>query len=145
VGPYDDEKLGFHKIARYYYYPGWWEPGPNLSYYVNRDAWNELPRAYQEMFEVAAAESATFMQARYDALNPGAFERLLADGVELRRFSDEILKAALEETRDFLEEEAARDSSYRKLYESWKKVRSGYYKWFASAELGYQGFAFPRG
>ena len=143
VGPYDDEKLGFHKVAKFYYYPGWWEPGPNLSYYVNREAWEELPASYQQMFEAAAAESATFMQARYDALNPGALKRLLAEGVELRRFSDEIQQGAQAATEELLEEAAARDATYRKVYESWKKIRAEYYAWFGTAELGYQSFAFP--
>lgn len=143
VGPYDDEKLGFHKVARYYYSPGWWEPGPNLSYYVNRSAWEKLPKEYQEMFEAAAAESATFMQARYDALNPQAFARLLDAGVQLRHFSDQILRAAQTATADLLEEEASGNPAYRKVYEAWKKVRSEHFAWFGTAELGYQSFAFP--
>ena len=54
VGPYDDEQLGLHKVAKYYYYPGWWEPGPSLSFYVNQGEWAKLPKEYQEIFTAAA-------------------------------------------------------------------------------------------
>ena len=63
VGPYDDEKLGFHRVAKNYYYPGWWEPGPSLSFLVNLDAWNELPAVYKEIFQTASAEAATVAEA----------------------------------------------------------------------------------
>jgi TRAP-type mannitol/chloroaromatic compound transport system substrate-binding protein len=143
VGPYDDEKLGFHKVARYYYYPGWWEPGPSLSYLVNRKAWDELPKAFQEMFATAASESATVMQARYDQQNPAALARILAEGVEIRRFSDDLLAAAQSTSLEMLEEQAAADPSYRKVYEAWKKARGEAYRWFGTAELAYASFAFP--
>jgi len=142
VGPYDDEKLGFHKVAKNYYYPGWWEPGPNLSCLVNRDAWAKLPVEYQGMFEVAAAESATVMQARYDARNPAAMERLVAAGVVLRPFSKDILEAAAEASRSYMEELAAGDPAYDKVYSQWKKARASSFRWFSKAELAYNEFAF---
>lgn len=143
VGPYDDLKLGFHKVARYYYYPGWWEPGPSLSYQVNLEAWNRLSTSDQEIFMVAAAESATYMQARYDHLNGPALRQLLDEGVELRRFSDELLRAAAETSRAMLEEQAAADPAYRKVYDAWSKARRVLYQWFGTAELTYASFAFP--
>lgn len=142
VGPYDDEKLGFYKIAKYYYYPGWWEPGPSLSYQVSLEAWNKLPKSFQEIFTTAAAESATLMQARYDARNPAALERLLGHGVLLRPFSSDLMKAARETSRAMLEEQAAQDATYRKVYESWSKAREGAFRWFGTAELAYTQFAF---
>ena len=77
VGPYDDEKFGFYKFAKYYYYPGWWEPGPSLSFYVNGKAWEKLPSDYKYIFQAAAKEAELLMQARYDARNPAALSRLL--------------------------------------------------------------------
>jgi TRAP-type mannitol/chloroaromatic compound transport system substrate-binding protein len=142
VGPYDDLKLGFHKVAKYYYYPGWWEPGPSLTYQVNRAAWDGLPRSYQEMFAVAAAESATVMQARYDQRNPAAFQELLAHGVEVRPFSEDLLEAARRTSREMLEQQAAADPEYRRIYEVWKKARRDAYRWFGTAELAYASFAF---
>ncbi|MEM8932463.1 MAG: TRAP transporter substrate-binding protein [Acidobacteriota bacterium] len=142
VGPYDDEKLGFHKIARYYYYPGWWEPGPSLTYQVNRKAWDELDSVHQEIFEVAAAESATVMQSRYDQRNPAALGRLVAEGVELRPFSDDLLRAARDASFDMFEENAAVDPEYHRIYETWKSVRDDAYRWFGTAESAYARFAF---
>lgn len=143
VGPYDDEKLGFYKIAKYYYYPGWWEPGPSLSFYINRKAWDQLPSTYQQILEVAAQDASVKMQARYDARNPGALERLLANGVLLRRFSDEILRGAEKAATEMQEEQAAKDPAYRKIYEAWSKTRRQMYDWFGTAELAYGEFAFP--
>ena len=144
VGPYDDAKLGFHKVAKYYYYPGWWEPGPSLSYQVNLDAWNKLPKSYQAMFAVAASDSASVMQARYDQRNPPALRQLLSEGVQILPFSEDIMVAAERLSLDMLEEQAAADTTYRKIYESWKKARQDAYRWFATAELAYAQFAFPR-
>ena len=67
VGPYDDEKLGFHKVAKFYYYPGWWEGGPQISLYINTAAWEKLPKDYQAIVEIAAGMAHTDMLARYDA------------------------------------------------------------------------------
>ena len=83
TGPYDDEKLGFNKAASFYYYPGWWEPGPSLSFYVNQTAWDNLPRDYQAILTAAFREAELMMTARYDARNPPALKRLLASGVDL--------------------------------------------------------------
>jgi len=143
VGPYDDEKLGFHKVAKYYYYPGWWEPGPSLSYHVNLDAWGQPPKEYQEVFATAAAQSATVMQARYDQLNPAALTKLLDAGVDMRPFPDELMRAAQSTAIEMLEEQAAADAAYNKVYEAWKKARKQAYRWFGTAELAYAQFAFP--
>jgi len=137
VGPYDDEKLGFHKVAPYYYYPGWWEPGPSLSFYVNLDAWNSLPAAYKEVFKAAAAESGAIMQQRYDHENPAALERLLASGVDMRPFSDDLLKAAAEASQQYLEDNAAKDPGYRKVYNAFASARTVQRKWFGTAEMAY--------
>ena len=79
VGPYDDEKLGFYKVAKYYYYPGWWEGNAQLWMYFNLDKWNALPKAYQAALESAAAAANNWMQAKYDAQNPAALRRLVAE------------------------------------------------------------------
>jgi TRAP-type mannitol/chloroaromatic compound transport system substrate-binding protein len=142
IGPYDDEKLGFHKAARFYYYPGWWEPGPSLSYLVNRDAWDSLPKTYQEMLTVASHESAVDMMAKYDGRNPAALTRLVESGVQLRRFTDDVMTAAEAGARDVLETESSKNASCRKVYEHWKVFREQSYDWFERAELAYAEFAF---
>ncbi|MCS7083186.1 MAG: TRAP transporter substrate-binding protein [Bacteroidetes bacterium] len=143
VGPYDDEKLGFHKVARFYYYPGWWEPSACLSFYVNRSAWDRLPRAYQQAIEVASYEANLAMLAHYDQQNPLALERLRQAGVQLRRFPEDILQAAQRIAFGLYEEQAAREPTYRKLYDAWRRFRELAYRWFGTAERSYADFAFP--
>lgn len=142
VGPYDDMKFGLQDVAKYYYYPGWWEPGPALSFYVNLDQWNALPKGYQSAVEAAAAFAGQDMMIKYDAKNPPALAQLIDSGVELRRFSDEIMTAAQATTRDFLESEANEDPSYRKLYDHWKKFLAESTRWFETAEQAYARFVF---
>ncbi len=142
VGPYDDEKLGFHQVARYYYYPGWWEPGPSLSFLVNRRAWDALPALYQAIFRAGSQEASVAMTGRYDAKNPPALQRLLAAGVELRRFPDSVLRAAREASRAILAEHAAADVGYAKIHSAWEAKRKAYFRWFGTAELAYGDFAF---
>jgi len=143
VGPYDDEKLGFHEVAQYYYYPGWWEPGPALTFYVNRDAYDQLPTQYQEALQTAAAEADLHMLAQYDHKNPAALDRLLDKGTTLRRFPDEVMSRAQEITTQLLEDNASGNPQYRKIYESYKEAREDAYRWFGTAEMGYADFAFP--
>ena len=145
VGPYDDEKLGFHKVARFYYYPGWWEPGPSLSFYVNQDAWNKLPKEYQEIFISAAKEAEITMQVRYDTQNPLAMERLLADGVQTRPFAQDIMEKAHSSAQQIYEELAATDPEYKKIYTEWKKAKEASFRWFGTAESAYAQFSFGKG
>ena len=144
VGPYDDEKLGFQEIAKHYYYPGWWEPGPGLSFYVNRDAWDALPSAYQEAFRTAAAEANEHMLALYDARNGPALRRLVAGGVQLHPFPEEVMTAARRITEEVLEEFAS-DPAYRKVYAACKAWRDDAYRWFGTAELAYGDYVFGTG
>ncbi|MBW1881767.1 MAG: TRAP transporter substrate-binding protein [Deltaproteobacteria bacterium] len=144
VGPYDDEKLGFHKVAKNYYYPGWWEPGPSLSFYVHRGAWDSLPSGYQAIIRAACHEASVVMQTRYDEKNPPALQRILASGVQTRRFPDDLMLAAREASLQMLEDAAAKDPGYRKVYEAWKKFRSDSFAWFGVAELAYAQFSFSR-
>ncbi len=95
VGPYDDEKLGFNKVAPYYYYPGWWEGGPMLHAMVNLDKFNSLPKGYKAVLEAASHVANTWMMAKYDAGNPAALRRLIAGGAKLQPFSTQIMEACL--------------------------------------------------
>jgi len=145
VGPYDDEKLGFQNAAKNYYYPGWWEPGPSMSFMINRAAWDQLPSGYQEAFRAAALYAGTHTLTIYDAQNPKALERLLAQGVQLRRFSTEIMNVAKQASDAILEENAAADATYRKIYEEWKQFREDSFRWFGTSEQAYAEFAFGSG
>lgn len=145
VGPYDDEKLGFYQIAPNYYLPGWWEPGLNAILQVSRAAFDELPPAYQSLLAMVCRESVTDMLARYDVENPKALARLVNDhGVRLRRFSPEILQAAWNESNAYLEEQAAADPAFRRVYEPWNAFRREAFPYFAGNEQHYAQFAFSQ-
>ena len=142
VGPYDDEKLGFHKVAKNYYYPGWWEPGPNLSFYINQKAYAELPASYKEILRTACLEAGMVMQARYDAQNPAALARLLEAGVITRPFSNDLMLAAQEASQQMLVDHAAKDAAYRKVYDHWSTFQKANFQWFGLAERAYANFSF---
>ncbi|MCA9739076.1 MAG: ABC transporter substrate-binding protein, partial [Gemmatimonadetes bacterium] len=145
VGPYDDERLGFYKKVKNYYYPGWWEPGPEVACIVNQQAWDQLPSEYQVALRVAASATRQELQAAYDARNPPALARLVEGGVQLRPFSTEIMDVARRATEEMLEESAAADAGYREIYESWKQFRDASFSWFATTELAYAEYAFRKG
>ena len=143
VGPHDDEKLGFHDIAKNYYYPGWHEPGVSLSLHVNRSAWDQLPEAYQEAVASACKEVTIDTVAQYDVANPKALARLVNDhDVQLRRFSNEILRAAWLESNNLLEELAAENAGFRRVFDNWNAFRRTAFAYFARNELEYEAFAF---
>jgi len=140
VGPYDDEKLGFYKVAKFYYYPGWWEGGPELDLFVNNKAFADLPKEYQSILESACYEANVDMMAKYDALNPTALKRLLANGVKLQPFSNDIMAACYKATREVYEDISAKNEKFRKIYEPWKKFRGEEVEWFAVAENRFDNF-----
>ncbi|MEB3340553.1 TRAP transporter substrate-binding protein [Okeania sp.] len=142
VGPYDDQKLGLQKAAKYYYYPGWWEPGPTFEVQINLDEWNKLPKEYQEILKSSAYQANINMLARYDALNGVALAELIAGGTELRPYSQEILEAAQKAAVEFYEEKAGEDASFKEVYEQWKNFREQVYKWNAINELSFAQFTF---
>ncbi|MEO1124989.1 MAG: TRAP transporter substrate-binding protein DctP [Cyanobacteria bacterium J06639_16] len=140
VGPYDDEKLGLHETAPYYYGPSWWEPGPSLDLMINREAWDALPQLYRDALKTAAAEANASCLAKYDARNPAALTRLIEGGTQLRTFSEEILVACARESAALLEEYAADDAMFRAVYEAWKPFRDREYEWHRLSELSFSAF-----
>lgn len=140
VGPYDDEKLGFNKVARHYYFPGWWEGGPQLSLYVNLKEWAGLPPEYQTILEDACLYAHADMQAAYDVKNPPALKRLIESGTQLRRFSDEIMQAGYRAATELYQETADRNTDFRKIYEAWRRFRNEQVAWFGIAERPYDNF-----
>src|SRR5574340_169377 len=123
VGPYDDEKLGFYKVAPHYYFPGWWESNSMYSLYVNLKEWEKLPKEYQAALEAACYEANIDMMAKYDFKNPRALQSLVKNGVKLHAFAPEIMKAAQKAAFELYEEEAAKNPAWKKIYEPWKKFR----------------------
>jgi TRAP-type mannitol/chloroaromatic compound transport system substrate-binding protein len=144
VGPYDDEKLGFYQVAKYYYAPSWWEPNAQLSVYINSKQWDKLPKLYQEALRIACTAANWNMVAKYDAKNPVALKSLLSKGVKLERFSEDILKAAQKAAFEIYDGLNKSNSTWRKVYSEWLKFRNMEYAWFAADQLVYESFAFPQ-
>ena len=142
VGPYDDEKLGFARIAKHYYYPGWWEGGPQLSFIINQQKWNELPEAYQAALEAACAEANVTMLAEYDAKNPAALMKLMRQGVKLHPYPKDVMVAARKAAFEIYEDEARKNPVFKKIYDSWKSFREAEIQWFKVAEAPYQNFIY---
>ncbi|MES2076213.1 MAG: TRAP transporter substrate-binding protein [Pseudomonadota bacterium] len=140
VGPYDDEKLGLAKVAPHYYSPGWWEAGPQLSFYINIKEWEKLPKEYQAAIEAASYECHVVMQAEYDAKNPAALARLMKNGVKLHNFSKEIMDEAYKMSTIVMEEEAAKNAKFKKIYEPWKRFRHDQNQWASVAEATMQNY-----
>jgi TRAP-type mannitol/chloroaromatic compound transport system substrate-binding protein len=140
VGPYDDEKLGFYKVAPYYYYPGWWEGGPTLSTMVNAGKWAELPPAYQAILKTACEAANNNMMSMYDWRNPVALRSLAANGTQLRPFPQDVLAAAFEAAHSTYAEISATNASFKKIWDSQVAFRKDAYLWAQIAEYNYDTF-----
>jgi TRAP-type mannitol/chloroaromatic compound transport system substrate-binding protein len=134
VGPYDDTKLSFQDAASFYYYPGWWEPGPSLEVQLPVAEYNALPEEYKEVVKAAAFVANTTMMARYDALNPPALDQILTSDIELRRFPDDVLQASEEAAFELYDEFSASDSDFGTILGSWSDFREGIQRWHGLAE-----------
>jgi TRAP-type mannitol/chloroaromatic compound transport system substrate-binding protein len=142
VGPYDDEKLGIYKVAKNYYYPGWWEGSAMLSFYVNLKHWLELPEPYQQAFEVAAAEANVMMLANYDTKNPQALLRLVQHGVKLQAFPKDTISAAYAAAGELYQEESAKNSAFQTIYNAWHKFGQSTRQWQRLAEASFANFMY---
>jgi TRAP-type mannitol/chloroaromatic compound transport system substrate-binding protein len=134
VGPYDDEKLGFVKVAKYYYYPGWWEIGSTVGNYVNLGKWNELPKSYQTAMEVAGSETTQWMMAKYDFQNPTALKKLVASGAVLRPFPPEVMEVCWKAANELYAELSAKNEAFKKVYDHFTAFRNDQYLWWQVAE-----------
>ncbi len=144
IGPYDDEKLGFNKVAPFYYTPGWWEPSAQLSFYVNRKEWDKLPKEFQAALEVATFEAHIAMQAMYDARNPAALARLIKNGVKLKNFSKSILDACYKAAQEVIEEEASKNAKFKKVLDPWRRFQQDQNNWYSVAESPVQAYLIGR-
>ncbi|MGH8848617.1 MAG: TRAP transporter substrate-binding protein, partial [Polaromonas sp.] len=140
VGPYDDQKLGFNKVAPNYYYPGWWEGGPQLDFYINQKAFDALSPENKAIVEAAAAQAHSDMQAKYDAKNPVALKQLVGAGTKLRPFPNDVLAAAFKEAMGLYEELSAKNEDWKKIYADYSKFRADQNLWFRFTEATFDRF-----
>jgi TRAP-type mannitol/chloroaromatic compound transport system substrate-binding protein len=142
IGPHDDEKLGLNKVAKFYYYPGWWEGSAQNTMLVNLKAWDALPKAYQEVLICAAREQDAVMTADYDAKNPVALKRLVGAGTQLRAFPKPVMDAAYKATQEVMADLAGKSPEFRKIYDQWSKFRDEQNLWFKVAEYTLDNYRF---
>ncbi|MCC6471207.1 MAG: TRAP transporter substrate-binding protein [Alphaproteobacteria bacterium] len=140
VGPYDDQKLGFNKVAQHYYYPGWWEGGPQLDLMVNMGQWEKLPKSYQNILEAASADAHCWMIAKYDAQNPKALRELVAGGTKLLPFPQPVMEACYAAANELYDETAAKNAKFKKVYDNWKPFRAEQALWFQVADNTFDNF-----
>jgi TRAP-type mannitol/chloroaromatic compound transport system substrate-binding protein len=129
IGPYDDEKLGLHKIAKFYHYPSYWDGCGQITMYVGAKQWDSLPKDYQQVFEAACAEAHVDMQAKYDARNPVALKRLVGAGVQLKPFPRDMADAAFKAAGQMYAELSAKNAKWNKIYSSYAKFRDDAILW----------------
>ena len=138
VGPYDDEKLGFWKIAKTYHYPSYWDPCGQITMYANAKAWEALPKEYQQVFEMACSDAHVEMQAKYDARNPDALRRLVAGGVQVKPFPRDVATAAWKTTNELYAELSSKNEKWRKIYSHFAKFRDDQILWSRFSEGSYE-------
>ncbi len=140
VGPYDDQKLGFQKVAPFYYYPGFWEGSAQIDFFVNQKAWDALTPEYKAIVEAASAQAHIEVQARYDARNPIALKQLVSSGAKLRPFSADIMNAAFKISQTIYEETSAKNATFGKIYADLAKFRAEQNLWFRFTESTFDRF-----
>ena len=140
VGPYDDEKLGFFKVAKNYYYPGFWEGGAALGWLVNNKAWDALPAEYRQIFTAAAHEANTWMMAKYDALNAPALRRLIGQGINLRPFPRPVMEAFFKASNDVHTEISNQNPNFKRIYDDYKKFQRDTVQWMRVTENTFDDF-----
>jgi TRAP-type mannitol/chloroaromatic compound transport system substrate-binding protein len=134
IGPYDDEKMGFHRVAPFYYFPGWWEGTLQVSLYVNKDKYEALPKHYQAVLDQASALATNKMIGTYDAENPKSLKRLIAEGAKLRVFPKSVMDACYKAAQETYAELAAKDAGFKKMHDAYMAFRDAEIPWFRVAE-----------
>ena len=140
VGPYDDQKLGFNKVAPFYYYPGWWEGGPELDVFVNNKAYEALTPEYKAIVEAAASYAHVEMQAKYDAKNPTALKQLVGGKTKVLPFPKDVLDLAFKEAMALYSEISAKNPSWKKVYDDYATFRKDQNLWFRFTEARFDSF-----
>jgi TRAP-type mannitol/chloroaromatic compound transport system substrate-binding protein len=141
IGPYDDQKLGFNKVAPYYYYPGWWEGGLQLDLYIHQKAWDALSAEQKLIVETASTYAHVETQAKYDVKNPIALKQLVSSGnAKLRPFPADLMAEAFKQSMALYQELSARNENWRKVYADYARFRADQNLWFRFAESTFDRF-----
>ncbi len=144
VGPFDDQKLGFNKVAKFYYFPAWWEGSTQASAYFNLKAWEALPKEYQAILKSACADAATDMLSKYDARNPIALKEMVASGTQLRQFPKDVMEASYKAANEVFEEIMAKNADFKKIYMDYAAFRDQQNSWHRLAEGSFSSFMYSK-
>jgi TRAP-type mannitol/chloroaromatic compound transport system substrate-binding protein len=137
IGPYDDEKLGFNRVANFYYTPGWQEGGTVFHGIFNTEKWNALPPTYKKAIEIAAQATTTSMLAHYDTKNPEALARLVASGVKVSVFPRDVIDVMYKASEELYASIIASNPAFAKIYASQKEFRDKSYSYQQAADFQY--------
>lgn len=138
IGPYHDYKMGFHQVAKYYYYPGWHEPGPVLELLINKTKFQALPDDLQEIIKTASLRLNRWMMAEFDAKNGEYLQKILTESdVQLKAFPDEVLNGLRKSTNDALAELTQKDTSSKKVFDAYEAFRKKVKTWTDVSEKIY--------
>ncbi|MDB5898405.1 MAG: fcbT1, partial [Ramlibacter sp.] len=140
VGPYDDEKLGFNKVAPFYYFPGWWEGGAELEFFVNTAAYNALSAENKAILEAATQVAARDMTAKYDAVNPGALKRLVANKTQLKPFTKDVMDAGFKASMEVFGEHEAKSADFKKIHQDMRAFQRDQLLWSRFSEYRYDTY-----
>jgi TRAP-type mannitol/chloroaromatic compound transport system substrate-binding protein len=140
IGPFDDEKLGFVKVAKYYYAPGWWEANSMGHMIVGNKAWQALPKEYQAAFSAACGECNAVTMAKYDHLNPTALRKLVAGGAQLRAFPRAVMDASYKAAQEQYADWSAKVPEFKTMFASYSKYQADQTQWFRVAEGSYDNY-----
>jgi TRAP-type mannitol/chloroaromatic compound transport system substrate-binding protein len=140
VGPYDDEKLGFAKVAPFYYYPGWWEGGAELEFFVNTKAYAALSAENKAIVDAATQVAARDMTAKYDALNPTALKRLVANKTQLKPFPKDVLQAGYKASMEVFAEHEAKSPEFKKIHQDMRAFQRDQLLWTRFSEYYFDSF-----
>ena len=140
VGPYDDEKLGFNKVAPYYYYPGWWEGGAELEFFINTKAYAALSPENQAIVDAASAVAARDMTAKYDAVNPIALKKLVGAKTQLKAFPNSIMDAGFKASMEVFAEHEAKSAEFKKIHQDMRAFQRDQLLWARFSEFRYDSY-----
>ncbi|WP_455218129.1 TRAP transporter substrate-binding protein [Kaarinaea lacus] len=139
IGPYHDERLGLYRAAKYYYYPGWHEPGPVLELIINKTAWDSLPDDLRKAVEIAAMAGNIWMLSQFEAKNLEALHTLKDEHhVQVYPFPDDVIRELKKLTNEVLEEEADKDAQFRKVLDAYRSFMVNNDAWSELSEAAYQ-------
>ncbi|SHK57085.1 TRAP-type mannitol/chloroaromatic compound transport system, substrate-binding protein [Reichenbachiella agariperforans] len=134
IGPYHDYKMGFHRVAKHYYFPGWHEPGTVLEMAMNKDKYNELPKDLQEILYAAIMRLNQWMLLEFDAQNAIYLQKMIDEGVDIRAFSPEVLAPLRQASKEVITEMIDTDSQSKKVYEHFQAYRKKAEVWSKVSE-----------